>query len=118
MVVSYACNRIIYSFMLQVAASYVLIAPSVTINITKYPDATVRSVMQSNAADLGANGGALSVSQQAAQPDTIAYPSLAIGVVPVYNLPNMPVSFQLTISSQTLSAVSYTHLTLPTKRIV
>lgn len=78
-----ASNRITYSFLQQVASSYVLARPTVTINITRNPDATCRTLLQTNSVDLGTVGSTLSVTQQAAQPDTIAYPFLAVGIVPV-----------------------------------
>lgn len=54
-----------------------------TINISRQTDGDVRSRLQFNNADLGTVGTSLTPAQQAVQPDTVAYPFLAVGIVPV-----------------------------------
>lgn len=71
MVVAFSSNRITYTFLQLVASSYVLVEPTVTINISRQSDTVVRSLLQFNDADLGTTGTSLTAVQQAAQPDTI-----------------------------------------------
>lgn len=68
-------------------------------------------MLATNTADLAFIAGPPTTSDMALYPDMYAYPLLASGNGPIYNLPNMPVNFVLSLRMRTLALIFAANIT-------